>query len=118
MISYFRGRKLHGKAVKVPKGYRGAIIATTETALSQEKVAGRRDQKDENREDGEMELEEVLIMEEKAEFEEVVVWGHEVLPDEGMDPYLMGMGEWVGMAEKVCFHLRGWLSRDHLIKKG
>ncbi len=45
---------------------------------------------------------EVAIMEERAQFEEVVVWGHEVLPDGMADPYVRVMEEWIACAEQVC----------------
>lgn len=93
--------------MKVPEGYRGVVVVGTEKVLQIEKGHEIKDRKTEDGDaDEKMDEEEVVIMEEKAEFEEVVVWGHEVLPDEGMDPYLMGMREWIEMAEKV---LLPWL---------
>lgn len=45
--------------------------------------------------------EDVRVLEEKAGFGEVMVWGHEVVPD-GADPYVRGMEEWVAFAGLVC----------------
>ena len=42
-----------------------------------------------------------LVMEEQAGFEEIVVWGHEVLPDGMADPYVRGMEDWIQFAENV-----------------
>src|SRR5437773_12006405 len=45
---------------------------------------------------------EVKIMEESATFSELVVWGHEALPEDASDPYVRGIEEWVAFASKVC----------------
>lgn len=44
---------------------------------------------------------EVKVMEEMGRFDEMVVWGHEVLPDEGEDEYVRGVEEWIAFAEAV-----------------
>lgn len=44
---------------------------------------------------------EVKVLEEQATFDEVMVWGHEVVVDEGSDPYVRGVEEWIGFAEQV-----------------
>lgn len=44
------------------------------------------------------------ILQEEASFTEVVLWGHESMPDEN-DPYAKGIDEWIGFAEAVCFTL-------------
>jgi ribonuclease H2 subunit C len=43
---------------------------------------------------------EVNIMEAKATFNEVVIWGHEMVPDDE-DVYVKGMEEWIGFAEAM-----------------
>lgn len=54
--------------------------------------------------DGEAEEEaDVKVMEEQSEFDHVILWGHEALPDEVADPYVRGMEEWIALAEQVCF---------------
>ena len=40
-------------------------------------------------------------LEAKAEFEELVVWGHEAVADATSDPYLR-IEEWTLLAEQVC----------------
>lgn len=87
---HFRGRKLLGKTVKLPEGYEGVVLKKAEKTLP----VKRED------EDGEEPV-EVKIMEQKGKFEELVVWGHEALPDEE-DAYRKGIEEWVGFAEAVC----------------
>lgn len=44
---------------------------------------------------------EVRVMEEVGDFDQVVVWGHEVAPDENEDPYSKGIGEWLSFSEAV-----------------
>jgi len=59
-------------------------------------------EKDEEEEDEEGEKEEeVKVLEEQAEFEDVMVWGHEVVVDASEDCYVRGVEEWIGFAESV-----------------
>lgn len=46
-------------------------------------------------------------LETKAEFEELVVWGHETMADEASDPYVR-IEEWTRFAEQVW--LRLWIA--------
>jgi len=94
--SYFRGRKLSGKALKLPDGYKGAVLSKTDRTLLRADAPGQ-----EEDDDGEDEEPEVGVMEEIADFEEIMVWGHEVLPDEKEDPYIKGLEEWIEWAEKI-----------------
>jgi len=45
--------------------------------------------------------EQIKVMEEHASFDEIVVWGHEALPDASVDPYIKSMEEWVEFAGQV-----------------
>lgn len=36
-----------------------------------------------------------------ADFDELVVWGHEVVADAAEDPYVRSMEEWLEVADKV-----------------
>lgn len=47
------------------------------------------------------EEEPVKILEEQVLFDEVVLWGHEGIPNEN-DPYVKGIEEWISFAETVC----------------
>jgi ribonuclease H2 subunit C len=40
-------------------------------------------------------------LEAQAEFDEIVVWGHEMAVDAAADPYLRGAEEWLALAGKV-----------------
>ncbi|KAG0652804.1 hypothetical protein D0Z07_0644 [Hyphodiscus hymeniophilus] len=94
-IAYFRGRKLHGKQLKMPDGYRGVVLSSSDAILPQKDPA-----RAEAREDDDEEEPEVKIMEEQGVFEEIMVWGHEAVMDE-FDPYVRGLEEWIGFAEQI-----------------
>ncbi|KAK3338531.1 ribonuclease H2, subunit C [Neurospora tetraspora] len=117
-VSYFRGRKLHGKTLPLPEGYKGVV------ASKAPKQEGEEEKKKEARlphemsfvmdNDNEPEVVDLEAeessrqepevggwMEIQAEFEEVVVWGHESLADAGGDAYVRGVEEWIGFANKM-----------------
>jgi ribonuclease H2 subunit C len=96
-VAYFRGRKLHGKALRVPEGYRGVVVNKTEPPQPQ---AARADEPEVVDLDAEGQL-PLGTLEIKAEFGEIVIWGHESLADPCSDPYARGVEEWVKVAEKV-----------------
>jgi hypothetical protein len=85
--------------VKIPKGYKGVIISSTHQKLSREPQAS---EEEEELDDNEQ-PEDVGILEEQAEFDEMMVWGHEALPDENTDPYVRGVEEWIAFAEQVGY---------------
>lgn len=107
-ISYFRGRKLHGKQLRVPKGYRGVVLSSTDRILPKElsSVMVEDDQDTE-------ETPEVKVMEEQSEFEDIMVWGHEALPEDTSDPYVRGIEEWIAFAREVCYSSLTVLSNNH-----
>ncbi|KAK1068927.1 hypothetical protein LTR12_016114 [Friedmanniomyces endolithicus] len=109
--AYLRGRKLRGRVVKLPKGYRGYLLQKTERdAVVQGSAVARQGAErlglGEDDGDGmecgdeEDEVEEVKMMEQKAVFDEMVVWGHEVLPEDG-DEYVKGVEELIAFAGAV-----------------
>jgi len=109
--SYFRGRKLRGRVVKVPEGYQGVVLEKGKedggAAQDGKRTAGvkRPVQDEEEDEDEDMdgaEPVETNTLEQKAAFEEIVVWGHEVVPEED-DVYVKGVEEWMKIAEAVSF---------------
>ncbi|KAH8203690.1 hypothetical protein TruAng_002103 [Truncatella angustata] len=95
--AYVRGRKLHGKTVKLPDGYHGSVVEKGET---KQEVPGA--------EEGEGDVEfadlpeaiEIAPLSSKATFDDFVIWGHESTADSGADPYLRSIEEWVSLAEK------------------
>lgn len=50
---------------------------------------------------------ETGVLLEQCHFDEFIVWGHEVLPDEKEDPYIRAVDEWISLAEAVCFQPKG-----------
>ena len=40
-------------------------------------------------------------MEIQAEFDEVIVWGHESLAEASEDAYVRGVEEWIALSERV-----------------
>lgn len=92
-VAYFRGRKLQGKKVDLPEGYRGSVLQTTTQKLPQPVP----DAMDDEYEDG---AEEVKIVEEVASFEDITLWGHDMLPV-AEDAYSKGLTEWIALAEAV-----------------
>lgn len=98
--AYFRGRKLHGKTLKLPEGYCGSVVEKGQPKpqeRSQDEIA----EDLEIQEDNDHQI-EVGAMHGKSTFDEVVVWGHESIADSGADPYVRGIDEWISFAEQVC----------------
>ncbi|KAK4647285.1 uncharacterized protein QC761_124030 [Podospora bellae-mahoneyi] len=87
--AYFRGRKLRGKPVALPEGYKGVVAISSLP--------------DQNGEADVIDLEKDSHgkLEVQAEFDEVVVWGHESLADAAADGYVRSLEEWVGVAAAI-----------------
>jgi ribonuclease H2 subunit C len=47
--------------------------------------------------------EATFVAQETGEFDEIVVWNHDQLPERAEDRYMRGVEEWIGMAEAVSF---------------
>ncbi|CEJ61763.1 hypothetical protein PMG11_10283 [Penicillium brasilianum] len=93
--SHFRGRRLRGRRVAIPEGYQGVIATPTDRVLpaSQQPT-------NETVEDGETEQETVKVLEAQGTFDELMVWGHEILPAAD-DTFVKGVEEWVRFAETM-----------------
>lgn len=104
-ISHFRGRELHGKALKVPEGYRGVLAEKKEAPKSEARQIDEREVEVVDLE----EEEEVPLggLETQAEFDELVIWGHESMAEAASDPYARGVEEWMHLSAKVCWRLGG-----------
>lgn len=106
--AYFRGRKLKGKQIRMPEGYKGFVIREGlreggNEGRKEKAVTDRHVSVDVNEENEDME-EETKVLEEVATFEEVVVWGHDQMA-EGNDVFVKGIAEWIPFAEIVSRHL-------------
>lgn len=103
--SYFRGRKLLSTPLPLPSGYRGVVAAAILPPS-----------KDEDEQDLPEPEQEVIDLEDpnrgkpaqgkldvQAEFDEVLVWGHEAaVGTDGADGgYVRGMEEWIGLAGAI-----------------
>lgn len=96
--AYFRGRKLKGRSLKVPEGYKGIIIK--EAAKEDDGAEDARRQNQEGEGDNEEDEEKDTELHEIGSFDEVMLWGHESMVEED-DAFSKGMGEWIGFAEAV-----------------
>ena len=106
--AYFRGRLLHGRTLALPEGYTGMVLNKTDALLPKPRPTAEQLRAMEEDDDA-MDVDagtvdegvEVKMLECQGTFDEVVVWGHEMLPD-GEDVYVKGVEEWIGFAEAVC----------------
>jgi ribonuclease H2 subunit C len=97
--AYFRGRKLHGKTLALPKGYRGVVAEKkAPEADPSRRAVEDPDIVDLDRED-EPELGSLHV---QAQFDDLVIWGHESVADASSDPYVRGLEEWLDFANQVC----------------
>jgi ribonuclease H2 subunit C len=80
--------------VKLPEGCRGVVAAAS--------AAGEPSRRPEEPEVIDLEAETPQAsLQVQAEFDEIVVWGHEAAVDASADPYIGGVEEWMVFAEKV-----------------
>lgn len=100
--AYFRGRQLHGKVVHVPEGYRGVVVEKKDATAQSEGAPRPRDGPEVIDVDADAEEEVPLgALEAQAEFDEMVIWGHESVAEASADPYVRGVDEWMTLAEQV-----------------
>lgn len=77
------------------------MLSATDQILPKKRKDPAKGEVEDDDAEGEAEEElEVKIMEERSEFDEIMVWGHEAVMDES-DPYVRGLEEWIGFAEQV-----------------
>jgi ribonuclease H2 subunit C len=94
--AFFRGRKLRGKKLALPKAYQGVVLQKTGRKAIAKPVPGL------EAEDADAPKEiDTMIMEQHATFSDVMVWDHEAVPG-GDDVYVKGMEEWIDFAGAVC----------------
>lgn len=93
--AFFRGRKLHGRAVAIPEGYRGVLAqkqeseVETEAEKSEDDPAGSHDDSQEGK------------LQVTGEFQDILVWGHESVADPSSDHHIRAMEEWMDVSKKV-----------------
>ncbi|KIW60649.1 hypothetical protein PV05_00849 [Exophiala xenobiotica] len=102
--SHFRGRRLRGRVMRLPAGYRGVVARSTEQYLPQPVKGGPKftavDEDIEIEEEEEEPPEPVKVLEEVATFGDVIVWGHDRIPNQD-DTFVKGVEEWISFAEAI-----------------
>lgn len=99
---------MEGKTVKLPEQCRGVVMQRRDEPVSKKSlpepdVVVIEDEEDQGPETGTMQV--------TAEFDEMVVWGHEAIADASNDPYVRSMEEWLQISDKVSNLLEdgsGW----------
>jgi ribonuclease H2 subunit C len=96
---------LHGRTVKIPDQYKGVVLSSTEMPQASQALSGCHSSTIESQEEDRV---GEGLMEEMADFDEFVVWGHVELPDETTDPYLRAIEEYTAFADVVCSIIQGY----------
>ncbi|KAI9725224.1 MAG: hypothetical protein M1828_003405 [Chrysothrix sp. TS-e1954] len=118
--AYFRGRELCGRSIKLPEGYRGAILRksarTTRDAPAhtqkqqqlekklQQQAIGPEEYNEELRslaQEPDTSAPDILMMDEIGTFDSLNVWVHDVPPDDAESPYQRGINEWLDLARTI-----------------
>ncbi|KAL1842135.1 hypothetical protein VTJ49DRAFT_6014 [Mycothermus thermophilus] len=103
--AYFRGRKLCGKSIKLPEGYRGVVAVRTPEAPIDASAAEVIDLEVAESDGGMPAAQGSLQV--QAGFDEMMIWGHDVAVDSAdagggaTDPYLRAVGEWLAVSERI-----------------
>ncbi|KAJ0354729.1 hypothetical protein COL154_011657 [Colletotrichum chrysophilum] len=84
-----------GPIGELPEQYRGLVMEKSD------KIENRQSEVEEEVEEEEP-LVEVGAMDVKAEFDEMVIWGHEASAEAASDPYVRSIEEWLTVADQVC----------------
>ncbi|RVX74228.1 hypothetical protein B0A52_02060 [Exophiala mesophila] len=111
--SYFRGRKLKGRVIKIADGYEGVVAESTDRYLPQpahhtsvpryttidDDIEIEEADQDEDDEDDEP-PEPVRLLQQASTFSDVVVWGHDAVPDAD-DSFVKGVQDWIAFAQAL-----------------
>ena len=88
----------------MPAGYQGYVLEKSTELMQPESRSSEAIPGDEQEREEEQELPgEIHIMAAKAQFDEIMVWAHEAVPDDD-DPYVRGIHDWIGLAEAVSMN--------------
>ncbi|CAK7273327.1 hypothetical protein SEPCBS119000_005598 [Sporothrix epigloea] len=106
--AYLRGRKLHGKTVKLPAGYRGVVGVRRDSPREAAQANGTAEPKeivDVDATPAEQEAQRLRMdtgqLDVLADFDEFVVWGHQSTADASTDAYVRSMQEWIALSEEI-----------------
>lgn len=101
-ISHFRGRELHGRALKVPEGHHGVLVEKKDALEAEPRQLDKPEQPTDLEAEDELPL---GTLETEAKFDEMVIWGHESMAEAASDPYARGMEEWMQLSAQACYSL-------------
>lgn len=96
--AHFRGRRLRARVVKIPEGYEGLVLKSTDRILV-EPVQPLEPQSEDDDEPEEL-PEPVKIAEHVSTFDEMTIWGHDQVPTAD-DSFAKGVEEWITFAEAI-----------------
>ncbi|PHH78144.1 hypothetical protein CDD80_7318 [Ophiocordyceps camponoti-rufipedis] len=102
-VAYFRGRKLHGRAVAVPDRYEGVVVRREAGERKRKHSQLCREDEDDGAVAADTETETATAtatLQVTARFDEVLVWAHEATMD-STDEYVRGVEEWLQVANKI-----------------
>ena len=77
----------------------GVVLQKSENILKSSVIAEEKERLQD--EEDETEIAPVRILEEKAAFDDIVVWTHEATHDDDNDTFVRGVGDWIAFAEQV-----------------
>ncbi|TQV93001.1 ribonuclease H2 subunit C [Cordyceps javanica] len=84
--AYFRGRKLKGKTLPLPPGYRGVVVERAADELKKETPLSTDGQG--AHDDDVVAMETVGAMRVTGKFDDMVIWSHESMATAAADPYI------------------------------
>lgn len=104
--AYFRGRRLIGKAIDVPRAYRAVVYDTSKPPAVRVVIDQARAPPSHNKQGGQDELdedevEEVTEWTEKTRFNRLLVFGNGGPVDEERDATVKGIREWIDLANVI-----------------
>lgn len=103
---------MSGREVKVPNGYKGIVVKESAKSQHENEAPERLAVNDGGLEESRR-IFETGVLHEVADFEDVVVWGHETCP-EPEDFFVKALNEWVTFATSVS-HESPSINRFRLI---
>ncbi|KAK8149290.1 hypothetical protein G3M48_007684 [Beauveria asiatica] len=116
--AYFRGRRLKGKTLPLPQGYRGVVLERKADELKKE--APQPCDGEAADDDDVVAMETVGKMQATGQFDEMVIWSHESMASAAADPYVRSIEEWLQVSEKARamtrFHLHIWRWTTNVIQ--
>lgn len=93
----------------------GAVLQKTQEKLPAEAATNAEDDDDDAAIGDENEVEEASTrIAQVGHFDNIVIWGHETMPNNDQDPYAKGIHEWMALATSVSHQVP---TSAHLIRR-